>query len=274
MCIRDSGEIVPVSSRIGVANASGDSEEEFENHSSDDVEGIEEDENSDVHSKNESFLLTGQDEQGKRNFRIVNEEKPNFYFNDSTTDEDNNSKINNEFNSTNNLMARSITSSLNEVNVYQNQNQNQSLSSDVNLLSNQPSTEESGNSLISPDELKSVNNEIEDAVMGKTSSTNSIEKPATLDKNVRLISSYVEELRLLYYPTSNSLQLPPDLPYALKNKNALEQPQNIKVTIRTSTRQVGIKHGKAKQKLLSLETTKEEEYRASFDEIVKEVGSL
>ncbi|CAR23507.1 uncharacterized protein KLTH0E10758g [Lachancea thermotolerans CBS 6340] len=79
------------------------------------------------------------------------------------------------------------------------------------------------------------------------------------EKSVRLVSSYVEELRLKYFPTSNTLQPPPDLPFSLKTKNNLEQPQNIKVRIRTSSRQIGIKHGKAKQKLLSLETAKEED---------------
>ncbi|CUS24385.1 LAQU0S16e00496g1_1 [Lachancea quebecensis] len=78
------------------------------------------------------------------------------------------------------------------------------------------------------------------------------------EKSVRLVSSYVEELRLKYFPTSNTLQPPPDLPFSLKTKNNLEQPQNIKVRIRTSSRQIGIKHGKAKQKLLSLETAKED----------------
>ncbi|SCU93830.1 LAFA_0F18426g1_1 [Lachancea sp. 'fantastica'] len=79
------------------------------------------------------------------------------------------------------------------------------------------------------------------------------------DKSVKLVSGYVEELRLKYFPTSNSLQPPPNLPFVLKTKNSLEQPQNIKVKIRTSSKQIGIKHGKAKQKLLSLETAKEEE---------------
>ncbi|SCU86969.1 LAME_0D08284g1_1 [Lachancea meyersii CBS 8951] len=83
------------------------------------------------------------------------------------------------------------------------------------------------------------------------------------DKSVKLVSSYVEELRLKYFPTSNSLQPPPNLPFVLKTKNSLEQPQNIKVRIRTSSKQIGIKHGKAKQKLLSLETAKEEDEEAS-----------
>ena len=90
-------------------------------------------------------------------------------------------------------------------------------------------------------------------------SSSRVSKRNGTEKPVRLVSSYVEELRLKYFPTSNSLQPPPDLPAFLKTKNNLEQPQNIKVRIRTSSKQIGIKHGKAKQKLLSLETAKEEE---------------
>lgn len=90
------------------------------------------------------------------------------------------------------------------------------------------------------------------------------------DKMVRLVSSYVEELRLKYYTTSNFLQAPPNLPISLKQKNNLIQPKNIKVRIRTSSKQIGIKHGGAKQKLLTLETTKEEE---NGNDSVKFVGS-
>ncbi|EDO16440.1 hypothetical protein Kpol_1066p4 [Vanderwaltozyma polyspora DSM 70294] len=78
------------------------------------------------------------------------------------------------------------------------------------------------------------------------------------DTNVRLVSSYVEELRLKYFTTSNFLQAPPNLPITLKQKNNLIQPKNIKVTIRTSSKQIGIKHGKVKTKLLALETTNED----------------
>lgn len=78
------------------------------------------------------------------------------------------------------------------------------------------------------------------------------------DKTVRLVSSYVEELRLKYYRSSNFLAAPPNLPISLKQKNNLIQPKNIKVRIRTSSKQIGIKHGGAKQKLLSLETANED----------------
>ncbi|CAR28326.1 ZYRO0F01452p [Zygosaccharomyces rouxii] len=78
------------------------------------------------------------------------------------------------------------------------------------------------------------------------------------DKSVRLVSSYVEELRLKYYRASNFLQAPPNLPVTLKQKNNLVQPKNVKVKIRTSSKQIGIKHGRAKQKLFTLETTDED----------------
>ncbi|KOH01073.1 uncharacterized protein DI49_0421 [Saccharomyces eubayanus] len=78
------------------------------------------------------------------------------------------------------------------------------------------------------------------------------------EKSVPLVSSYVEELRLKYYRTSNFLQAPPNLPVALKQKNNLIQPRNIKVKLRTSSKQIGIKHGKVKQKLLALETRNED----------------
>lgn len=48
------------------------------------------------------------------------------------------------------------------------------------------------------------------------------------------------------------------MPVALKQKNNLIQPKNIKVKLRTSSKQIGIKHGKVKQKLLALETRNEE----------------
>ena len=82
-----------------------------------------------------------------------------------------------------------------------------------------------------------------------------IDQPSRPDKPSRLVSSYVEELRLKYYKTSNFLEAPPNLPMALKQKNNLIQPKNVKVALRTSSKQVGIKHGRVKQKLLALEAT-------------------
>ncbi len=203
-------------------------------------------ENEQIHENNDTLYdLKNGNEFERRNFRVVNEEKPNFYLNDSTSEDDARSCGRTETNS--------ITTSL---------ERKSSLASSIKagLLpttsyngSHQSSTAQEPTVSSETETIKSPASTVSDSKKSFKSSTN------IPDKNVRLISSYVEELRLLYFPTSNSLQLPPDLPYALKNKNSLEQPQNIKVTIRTSTRQVGIKHGKAKQKLLTLETTNEED---------------
>ncbi|CCF58430.1 hypothetical protein KAFR_0E02780 [Kazachstania africana CBS 2517] len=73
------------------------------------------------------------------------------------------------------------------------------------------------------------------------------------ERTARLVSSYVEELRLKYFRTSNFLEMPPNLPVSLKQKNNLVQPKNIKLRIRTNPKQIGIKHGRVKQKLLTLE---------------------
>ncbi|CDO92371.1 unnamed protein product [Kluyveromyces dobzhanskii CBS 2104] len=191
--------------------------------------------------ENHLYQMMQGSEYERRKFRVVNEEKPNFYFNDSTSEEENHSHRNTDTNSITTSLAR----------------RNSESSSAKGGLSSLPSNGDSHHSSLL--ESKSIDNDTINTANSKMGLKKTGTKGTIPDKNVRLISSYVEELRLLYFPTSNSLQLPPDLPYALKNKNSLEQPQNIKVTIRTSTRQVGIKHGKAKQKLLSLETTKEEE---------------
>lgn len=74
------------------------------------------------------------------------------------------------------------------------------------------------------------------------------------DKMAPLVSNYMEELKLKYFKTSNFLEPPPNLPVTLKQKSSLLQPKNIKVKIRTNMKQVGIKHGRLKQKLLALET--------------------
>lgn len=96
------------------------------------------------------------------------------------------------------------------------------------------------------------------SVRSNNSSTTVSSNSPKPDKTVRLVSSYVEELRLKYDRTSNFLQAPPNLPVTLKQKNNLIQPKNIKVKIRTSSKQIGIKHGRAKQKLLTLETAEED----------------
>lgn len=77
------------------------------------------------------------------------------------------------------------------------------------------------------------------------------------ENNFRLVSSYLEEIRLKYNPTSNFLEPPPNLPISIKQKNNLIQPKNIRVKLRTNAKQIGIKHGRVKQKLLTLETANE-----------------
>lgn len=120
-----------------------------------------------------------------------------------------------------------------------------------------------------------ISNETSNKIMSSNSSRNSVKspsksetsqniakkglktKPSTLfDTNVRLVSSYVEESRL-HFPASNYLQTPPNLPITLKQKNQMMKTKNIRVKVRTSSKQIGIKHGGTKQKLLSFETGNE-----------------
>ena len=96
-------------------------------------------------------------------------------------------------------------------------------------------------------------------VKSAVSTIDTVSRKATkTERPARLVSSYVEELRLKYYKTSNFLQAPPNLPMFLKQKNNLTQPRSIRVRIRTSSRQVGIKHGRVKQKLLASETAEQD----------------
>ncbi|KAH7583385.1 Hypothetical protein J6896_04006 [Nakaseomyces glabratus] len=86
--------------------------------------------------------------------------------------------------------------------------------------------------------------------------SNNIISPRS-ENTFRLVSSYLEEIRLKYNPTSNFLEPPPNLPISIKQKNNLIQPKNIRVKLRTNAKQIGIKHGRVKQKLLTLETANE-----------------
>ncbi|SCU85227.1 LADA_0D06348g1_1 [Lachancea dasiensis] len=196
-----------------------------------------------------------------RQFRVVNEHRPHFILNDesSTTDTDsflfpprdavvlsnqqNDLKLQTPV-STNFPVAPSPT--VQELDYHQ-----KDLASSSGSAANDTTSSKSG--LASDYTLMHAYNDPQNVAAASAAP-----RGQGTDRSVRLVSSYVEELRLKYFPTSNSLQPPPDLPFALKTKNTLEQPQNIKVRIRTSSKQIGIKHGKAKQKLLSLETAKEE----------------
>ncbi|CEP62033.1 uncharacterized protein LALA0_S04e06216g [Lachancea lanzarotensis] len=196
-----------------------------------------------------------------RRFRVVNEHRPNFTLNDgSSTNTDSESFI--------------LTPVLSSLPKQHTEAEQSHLTSTLpTIKSSSPSTSEGlEHQLSSSGSLPAQENDlsprsgpeseftIQDqfAEPQETARLQSPHRSGT-DKSVKLVSGYVEELRLKYFPTSNSLQPPPNLPFVLKTKNSLEQPQNIKVKIRTSSKQIGIKHGKAKQKLLSLETAKEEE---------------
>ncbi|AGO10342.1 AaceriABL113Wp [[Ashbya] aceris (nom. inval.)] len=179
-----------------------------------------------------------------KQFRVVNEDKAHFYLNDTTEDES-------SVHTTEPVYHDSI-SEFDEKFRYPSPQYGEKAQSPM------PNT-----GLYTPPQVSQATHEepqLKSAFAGLAQRKEPVvrsRKP--LDKNVRLVSSYVEELRLKYFPTSNSLQPPPSLPIALKTRNNLELPQNIKVRIRTSSKQIGIKHGKAKQKLLSLETANEDD---------------
>lgn len=201
-------------------------------------------------------------EEQPRQFRVVNNDKASFYLNEesSTTEDDMNS-----FSAIESAPFSQSTSSHKALSFESSQTRGlskDSRSEEKSSFHHDPST--STDELIpSTVEATPRSQNLSDATQSSGVSGNSMN--VQQDKTVRLVSSYVEELRLKYFPTSNSLQPPPDLPHALKSKNNLEQPQNIKVRIRTSSKQIGIKHGKAKQKLLSLETTSEEKENQASD---------
>ncbi|SCU95524.1 LANO_0E10616g1_1 [Lachancea nothofagi CBS 11611] len=211
-----------------------------------------------------------------RQFRVVNEHRPNFTMNDESSTTDNES------------ISFKTESHVLPV-------QDAMLTPQPPFLSGPPITSESDLFQVDTTPRRNISSSSSTPALGGNLSPKSgtdseftvrqpFDDPPTIfkshsphrsgtDKSVRLVSSYVEELRLKYFPTSNSLQPPPDLPFILKTKNNLEQPQNIKVRIRTSSKQIGIKHGKAKQKLLSLETAKEEDEDADKSGMLRAKGN-
>lgn len=231
---------------------------------------------------------TDDEEAVSRNFRVVNEDKPSFYLNgnDNNTTSTTNSTATEDYerpqDGQSKLSLPDASDNYGEL----------SITSTASSYEPTPGMRETGaddiiletkNMVPLPD--KSVSNDIEkpsgaphvvdnlttlsqSSRSSLTSSNNSSSVSPHPDKMVRLVSSYVEESRLKYYTTSNFLQAPPNLPISLKQKNNLIQPKNIKVRIRTSSKQIGIKHGGAKQKLLSLETTKEEENENASDQLL------
>ena len=238
---------------------------------------------------NDSYSSQVESEEPRRTFRVVNEDRPHFYFqtagdtttstNASSTTEDDAPESNCESTNQNENEDRlSVYSSSNHkypqdssgedrhsgrerssINKFMGRNSPTS-SEDFNrvgslLEGGALKIEEAGDAaplLDTPTVLRNPSIRSSDST---TTTTSGSSRP---DKTVRLVSSYVEELRLKYYKTSNFLAAPPNLPVTLKQKNNLIQPKNIKVRIRTSSKQIGIKHGGAKQKLLSLETANED----------------
>ncbi|AMD20998.1 HEL283Cp [Eremothecium sinecaudum] len=182
-----------------------------------------------------------------KNFRVVNDNRGRFYLNDTATEDEES-------------IGQTKESILYEFATSDGNASKASSFQERNFLGNLPNPNlQLQESSKTGDILRTASDTV-DRMSGKSST-----EKAQLDKNVRLVSSYVEELKLKYFPTSNSLQPPPNLPLSLKTKNTADQQQSIKVRIRTSSKQIGIKHGRAKQKLLSLETANEAELPTNLE---------
>lgn len=226
----------------------------------------------------------------RRTFRVVNEDRPSFYLtaegnrttstatsrtastNSTTDDEDEELKTHYSVPThsspydKHNASSASISENYNDQSPHNGSSTNKIIPKlqDVAITENRTSLVES-DTLKGNIEMKGPTPVMDNITLPSSGSTKSNASLTTAsstspkpDQTVNLVSSYVEELRLKYYKTSNFLQAPPNLPITLKQKNNLIQPKNIKVRIRTSSKQIGIKHGRAKQKLLALETTEED----------------
>ena len=209
------------------------------------------------------------DLEPRRHFRVVNEDRATFY---APFDEDSDSSYSsmrkptesrNSLEETYATPMESPDGSLIGASVNETVDSRFTSSSDIVSFDYQvPNGNQSihVNPIVSQDGLNSINDTsiIKSPTTPSSKSTRSetsvTAKSLKAEKPSRLVSSYVEELRLKYCKTSNFLEAPPNLPASLKQKNNLIQPKNIRVAIRTSSKQVGIKHGRVKQKLLTLET--------------------
>ncbi|CCD24167.1 uncharacterized protein NDAI_0C05080 [Naumovozyma dairenensis CBS 421] len=235
----------------------------------------------DINQRDESF----ESDDEHRQFRVVNEDRPNFYMDgdDSMTmDNEDKQTVNTEHSSASSYnyeVAPKNTKGL-KIDGQHTQDDSSSISTNPSIMNNIPTLLSSEHASLtntpilnkeenlgSPPVKLQVNTDTpalsaslstpSKRSLNTTITSQSLPSPKA-EKMGTLVSSYVEELRLKYYKTSNFLQAPPNLPSSLKQKNNIIQPKNIRVRIRTSSKQIGIKHGKVKQKLLTLETTNEE----------------
>ena len=216
-----------------------------------------------IHPSNNTIF---QSEEPQRKLRVANEDHSIFFIKDdaSTTDNDTDTIQSTDTGNKNGKNYTNIGSEEGAISTIDSHHSINDLLG-THTLSNELSSFRSNSSCInSPilanksnvkSEISTINSGAKSINGGQSFSEHS---SRSTEHTSKLVSSYVEELRLKYFPTSNFLEAPPNLPLALKQKNNLIQPKNIKVKIRTSTKQVGIKHGKVKQKLLSLETAIED----------------
>lgn len=199
--------------------------------------------------------MVPQDTEPRKTFRIANEDHPTFYI------KDDNSIIDNDTSTMQSTETEIDKSQISNDSTYE-KGVDMGVVDSQDILPPDLSTFTSNeSSLNGPAPQRTLNNSPDNTTL--TSGEKSLRSVQSMSGNSmksaertsKLVSGYVEELRLKYFQTSNFLQAPPNLPLALKQKNNLIKPKNIKVKIRTNTKQVGIKHGKVKQKLLSFETS-------------------
>ncbi|SMN20916.1 similar to Saccharomyces cerevisiae YDR239C Protein of unknown function that may interact with ribosomes, based on co-purification experiments [Maudiozyma saulgeensis] len=227
-------------------------------------------------SRNSRAVSTEQnvDLEPRRHFRVVNEDRPTFYA-PADEDSDSSSFLSRTYSPDNpgsvpdipETYSTPVESLTQQGSIVESMTgtSDSRMTSSIDLTSSEYQVPNNVHSLHtdllgSRDGLESINNssisKLPETPNSKSTRSESPVHDRTLksEKPARLVSSYVEELRLKYYKTSNFLEAPPNLPASLKQKNNLIQPKNIRVAIRTSSKQVGIKHGRVKQKLLTLET--------------------
>lgn len=236
-----------------------------DNQSSDDSDDSDSsDKSSSASSLSDEMII--RNEAPRRKFRVVNEAHPTFFF---PTDEQSINRNSGSYTDENTISDTEV-SSIN----YLDHRDRSLVSDNIDDIILDNKNEDSiidGTTVLSPkftNNTEGNNQSIDETISlddSKTSmstfsennlSQNTFEVSSrSNERSTKLVSGYVEELRLRYYKTSNFLEAPPNLPMVLKQKNNLIQPKNIKVKIRTNTKQIGIKHGRVKQKLLASETT-------------------